>query len=46
LPAGGEWLAGALRGTVSPYQSNPLGLNPLRDLLDERSTSTPSRTAD
>jgi NTE family protein len=34
-PAGGEWLAGALRGTVSPYQSNPLGLNPLRDLLHE-----------
>jgi NTE family protein len=33
--AGGEWLASAMRGTVSPYQSNPLGLNPLRDLLNE-----------
>jgi NTE family protein len=33
--ARGDWLAGALRGTVSPYQSNPLGLNPLRDLLTE-----------
>jgi NTE family protein len=32
-PVGGQWLAGAMRGTVSPYQSNPLGLNPLRDLL-------------
>ncbi len=31
---GGDWLAATPR-PVSPYQSNPLGLNPLRDLLRE-----------
>ena len=31
--AHGEWLGRAMGGTVSPYQSNPLNLNPLRDLL-------------
>ena len=30
-----EWLTNALRGAVSPYQSNPLDINPLRDLLTE-----------
>jgi NTE family protein len=33
--AQGEWLGRAL-GTVSPYQSNPLDLNPLRDLLRDQ----------
>jgi NTE family protein len=31
-----DWMAQAFRGTVSPYQSNPLGVNPLRDLLREQ----------
>lgn len=31
--AHGEWLGRTMGGTVSPYQSNPLNLNPLRDLL-------------
>jgi NTE family protein len=34
--ANGEWLGRALGGTVSPYQSNPLDLNPLRDLLRDQ----------
>jgi NTE family protein len=31
--ASGAWLSRAVRGTVSPYQANPLDINPLRDLL-------------
>lgn len=34
--AHGEWLGRAMGGTVSPYQSNPLDLNPLRDLLRDQ----------
>jgi len=34
--AHGEWLGRAMGGTVSPYQSNPLNLNPLRDLLGDQ----------
>jgi NTE family protein len=37
---GGEWApqawSSALSGLMSPYQSNPLDLNPLRDLLNRR----------
>ena len=29
----GRWMGAGWRGLVSPYQGNPLGLNPLRDLL-------------
>jgi NTE family protein len=31
-----EWLGRAVGGAVSPYQSNPLNLNPLRDLLRDQ----------
>ena len=31
-----SYLQNALRGLVSPYQSNPLDINPLRDLLAEQ----------
>lgn len=30
------WTGAGWRGLVSPYQSNPLGLNPLRDLLERQ----------
>jgi NTE family protein len=38
LPAGlspGHLMSQALRGVVSPYQANPLNINPLRALLEE-----------
>ena len=34
--AQGEWLGRAVGGAFSPYQSNPLDLNPLRDLLRDQ----------
>jgi NTE family protein len=37
---GGEWVpqvwSNAVSGLLSPYQTNPLGMNPLRDLLHRR----------
>lgn len=34
--ASGDWLVRAAHQAVSPYHANPLGLNPLRDLLHEQ----------
>jgi len=31
-----EWLSRTVGGTLSPYQANPLNLNPLRDLLHDQ----------
>lgn len=36
LAQGGDWLSRAVGGSLSPYQSNPLDLNPLRDLLRDQ----------
>lgn len=36
LAHGGDWLNRAVGGSLSPYQSNPLDLNPLRDLLRDQ----------
>lgn len=36
LAQGSDWLSRAVGGSLSPYQSNPLDLNPLRDLLRDQ----------
>lgn len=36
LARSGDWLSRAVGGSLSPYQSNPLDLNPLRDLLHDQ----------
>ncbi|WP_427913977.1 patatin-like phospholipase family protein [Ramlibacter sp. MMS24-I3-19] len=36
LAHGSDWLSKAVGGSLSPYQTNPLDLNPLRDLLREQ----------
>lgn len=36
LDHGGDWLNRAVGSSLSPYQSNPLDLNPLRDLLRDQ----------